>query len=334
VLWALGRYCRLFHVAPKPEWMHPIKKAVHWIRRKRLGVKPEKPYSELMPAGFSAEHLGPNDYYYWDDFWTLSGLRLAEEMLLRGGDKETAAEAAKEAESLSRAVDKSLEWVAEKIGSPAMPASPHRRLDSAAVGSVAVGFPLQLWAAKDKRLIATLEYLCEHCLVGEAFFHDISHSGINAYLSLHIAQCLLRAGNPRFLTLMDAIAGLASETGQWPEAIHPRLGTGCMGDGQHAWAAAEWLMMIRNCFLFEEEFEDKLILAAGISPDWIQGDGRMEFGPSLTRFGSVSVSLEIRGDYVELTWSGNWYGTEPVIVVRFPEVGLDIVEKKLGKRLY
>ena len=34
--------------------------------------------------GFSAEHLGPNGYYYWADFWGISGLHatasLAESM--------------------------------------------------------------------------------------------------------------------------------------------------------------------------------------------------------------------------------------------------------------
>ena len=37
----------------------------------------------LLPAGFSAEHLGPNDYYYWDDFWGLAGLIAAARLALR-----------------------------------------------------------------------------------------------------------------------------------------------------------------------------------------------------------------------------------------------------------
>ena len=35
-----------------------------------------------------------------------------------------------------------------------------------------------------------------------------------------------------------------------------------MGDGQHVWAAAEWVLMIRNCFAREED--DHLILCSGI----------------------------------------------------------------------
>ena len=77
------------------------------------------------------------------------------------------------------------------------------------------------------------------CLVHGGFFHDMTHSGINPYLTLHLAQVLLRAGDPRYFSLMTAVAKLASPTGQWPESVHPRTGGGCMGDGQHVWAAAK-----------------------------------------------------------------------------------------------
>jgi len=63
---------------------------------------------------------------------------------------------------------------------------------------------------------------------------------------------LLRAEDPRFHELMTTVADLASPTGQWPEAIHPLTHGGCMGDGQHVWAAAEWLMIVRHCFVREE----------------------------------------------------------------------------------
>ena len=48
------------------------------------------------------------------------------------------------------------------------------------------------------------------------------HSGINAYLTLSIAQTLLRNNDPRFQELIQTTANLASSTGQWPEAIHPQ----------------------------------------------------------------------------------------------------------------
>ena len=46
----------------------------------------------------------------------------------------------------------SLNKVADRIGSDAMPASPYRRLDAGAIGSIAAGYPLQIYSADDQRL--------------------------------------------------------------------------------------------------------------------------------------------------------------------------------------
>lgn len=215
-----------------------------------------------------------------------------------------------------------------------MPASPYRRPDSGAVGSAAAVFPLQLWPRGDVRARATLDYLHRECEVLGAFYHDINHSGINPYLSLHVAQGLLREGIPSWRGIMQAVALLASPTGQWPEAIHPQIGTGCMGDGQHAWAAAEWILMVRNCFFFEEEYEDVLAVGAGLSPEWCGPEGAAAFGPAPTRFGPVSVSLTRRGDRLELAWSGAWFGRPPRVEVRFAPREAHLLEERAGLRVY
>ena len=99
-------------------------------------------------------------------------------------------------------------------------------------------YPLQITPAGDPKIMNTVEFLMNQCFYEGAFFQDMIHSGINAYLTLDIAQTLLRAGDLRYQELIRNVADLASPTGQWPEAIHPHTKGGCMGDGQHGWAAA------------------------------------------------------------------------------------------------
>src|SRR6185503_7644675 len=137
-----------------------------------------------------------------------------------------------------------------------------RRMDSGAVGSLVADFPLQLFAPGDPRIMRSVEWLLANSFVHGGFFQNMIHSGINAYLTLHIAQVLLRAGDRSAHQLIDAVAKLASPTGQWPEAIHPRTLGGCMGDGEHVWAAAEWILLMRNCFVREEG--DSLVVGSGI----------------------------------------------------------------------
>jgi hypothetical protein len=281
-----------------------------------LPKKPARLEAGLLPAGFSAEHLGPNDFYYWDDFWAVAGLRAAAD-LLGDGDAPLARACAAEAEEFAETIRRSFPTGPHRRYPGAIPASPHRRMDSGAVGSLVAGYPLQLFAPDDAWIAKTADYLCEHCLHGGGFFQDMIHSGINAYLTLHLAQVRLRAGDAAAAwTLMDSVADLASPTGQWPEAIHPLTLGGCMGDGQHIWAAAEWLMLVRNLFVREEG--DALVIGAGVRPEWLRA-GPANFGPTLTPHGAVSVSFTAQAADVRVAIDGAWRsGTAPRMELRVP----------------
>jgi len=314
VLWLIAEFCSLTGRKPKNEWKHMIYSGAHWIIRKRLPASGEELYAGLMPTGFSAEHFGPNDYYYWDDFWGVAGLEAASYLSSFYDDSVSVKAFQKQADDFKNSIEKSLQKVAAKLGTNAMPSSPYRRLDSSSVGSLVAGYPLQLWQAQDPRLGATAKYLTDNYLIQGAFYHNINHSGINPYLTLHIAQILLRKEDERFFDLMESIAALASPTGQWPEAIHPRTKTGCMGDGQHVWAAAEWLLMLRNCFVREEE--GKLVLCSGIPKKWLGLKEKMVLGPCVTSYGPITVTIEPDQKNPRVTWQGDWYCKEPPIEVR------------------
>jgi hypothetical protein len=131
-----------------------------------------------------------------------------------------------------------------------------------------------------------------------------------------VAQVLLRAGDPRCTELMERVAALASPTGQWPEAIHPRTGGGCMGDGQHSWAAAEWVLYLRNAFVREDGA--KLILGSGIAPSWLAGNASLGFGPAPTPFGPIEIEIETDAAGANVHWRGAWRAHAPEIHVRLP----------------
>ena len=215
-----------------------------------------------------------------------------------------------------KCVDRTLEKTAQRLKRAAIPASLYRRLDTGAIGSLAASYPLRLFAHDDPRILDTVGFLMDNCLVNGGFFHDMTHSGINPYLTLHMAQVLLRAGDPRYFDLMTAVAGLASSTGQWPEAIHPRTGGGCMGDGQHVWAAAEWVLMIRNCFVREEN--EGLILCSGVPKTWLEKKQMIAFGPAPTRFGDIQISIKPQGQNILIEWHGQWFTQEPLIDIHLP----------------
>jgi hypothetical protein len=315
-LWTLQRYCELTGEPPDPAWRGAVLHGARWITRKRVDRDSGLPHAGLLPPGFSAEHLGPNDYYYWDDFWSEAGLRSAARLAAALGEEAAADEFAHEAASLASAIETSLASARARIGRNAMPASPYRRLDAGAIGSIVAGYPLQLYPRDDPHLLDTTEFLLRECLVDGGFFQHIIHSGINAYLTLHLAQVLMRAGDPRSSQLLEVVAKLASPTGQWPEAIHPQVAGGCMGDGQHGWAAAEWVMLLRNAFLREESA--RLVLGAGIASRWLRTGERLAFGPAPTAFGDVEIALQSTPDGVAVDWQGEWRSEPQAIELALP----------------
>lgn len=310
VLWIVARQCALSHRAPEPGLDRALRKAVRWLAKKRLTKDEPAGTRGLLPPGFSAEHLGPNDYYYWDDFWAWGGLKEMAKQWRRHCNHDAADEAEKLAEEFAADINRSIEAIPARRSKGAIPAAPGRRMDAGAIGSMVADYPLQLYPHGAPRIMATLDWLIDHCFHGGGFFQEMIHSGINAYLTLDLAQTLLRAGDPRFVGLIRRVAELASPTGQWPEAIHPGTHGGCMGDGQHGWAAAELLMMIRNCFVREED--DHLVLGSGILPEWL--GGRVSFGPTVTPWGRVSVRLD--GKQLEL--DAEWHELPPHVIVAVP----------------
>ncbi|MBD3426427.1 MAG: hypothetical protein GF409_04255 [Candidatus Omnitrophica bacterium] len=316
VLWSMKRYSELTGRAPEESWRRSIASAVRWIHRKRSSRKQDPKCSGLFPAGFSAEHFGPNDFYYWDDFWGVAGLEAGELMAGMTGNKALAEECRVEKGSFLKAINESISKTQKEEGISTVPASPFRRMDSSAVGTMVAGYPLKIYGPREKAILDTADFLIEKDFLNGLFFHEIAHSGVNIYLSLQIAQVLLRAGDTRFIGIMDAAGEIASDTGQWPEAIHPWTGGGCMGDGQHLWAAAEWVMMVRNCFITEEK--DKLVLCSGIRDEWLAEGNRLFFGPAPTPFGDCSIEIACFGGKISVGLDADWRGKRPEVEVRLP----------------
>jgi hypothetical protein len=316
VIWIIDRYAQLTGAPLSEKLLAAIDKAVAWIDRKRVPAKNESLHAGLMPAGFSAEHLGPNDHYYWDDFWAEAGLRAAERIYSRAGRRDDADKARRLADAFRSAIERSIERIPVQRSLGGIPASPYRRIDAGAIGSLVADYPLQLFPPAAPRIMATVHALVERCFHRGGFFQDIIHSGINAYLTLDIAQTMLRAGDCRYRELMETVARLASPTGQWPEAIHPQTGGGCMGDGQHGWAAAEWVMMVRNLFVREEG--NRLLIGSGLWEEWFENDEDVFFGPTLTPWGPVSVRIVRPASSPLLSVDAHWRDDPPRVDVEVP----------------
>ncbi|HEX2179921.1 MAG TPA: hypothetical protein VHL54_10470, partial [Actinomycetota bacterium] len=203
------------------------------------------------------------------------------------------------AERLKDSILSSLELSAKRLGQIAIPAGPTRGFDAAMVGSLAACYPLGLLPASDPWITGTAELVRERFCIDDAFFQQISHTGLGTYLTLQLAFVELESKDPRAWSRLRWMLDAATTTFTWPEAIHPRLGGGCMGDGHHGWAAADFLSFVRNV-LVRESADDELAVLTILPEEW---RGRpVKVVDALTRFGSLSFEVRWEGDRAVLEW--------------------------------
>ena len=319
-LWAIAHHHDLTRDASLLDELAPaVGAAVEWIERKRRSSRRrgDPALVGLLPPGISAEHLGPHDFFYWDDFWALAGLRDGARLLDAAGEDRAAEQARGFLESMTADVRSSMALTAQRLGTAAVPAGPRRRIDPGVIGSLVALWPLDLLPADDPAMVATLDVLRDRFCIDDAFYQGISHTGLGTYLTLHIAFAELLAGDRRALDRLDWYLASATPTWTWPEAIHPRVTGGCMGDGHHGWAAADFLSFVRTMLVRETSTGLALL---SMVPDRWTGQG-IEVHDAPTRFGTISFALRWHGTRPALLWELEPHDPDRAVVLTCP--GLD-----------
>lgn len=288
-----------------------------WINSKRQLTKRKQvermrnAHDGLLPPGPGAEHLGPPDYYYWDDFWGLAGLRDMTQVAEWMGQDRDATRLRANLDAFRADVDGSLAAAAARLGRPAMPASPYRRLDAGMIGNLAALYPLRLFGPDDPRIVDTLAGLREIAWMEDAYFSHVGHSALGTYLSLHVAECYLFQRNPDAWKIINWVLRHASPTFTWAEGIHPVTRRGGMGDGHHGWAAADFVLALRNALLFEEQ--DHLVITPVLPEDWTAENNVLKVEDAPTYFGRVSYTIAFGQRTGTLVLDADWR-EEPVYV--------------------
>lgn len=307
-LWTLEQHTRLsgdWELLHDQYW--DILNAAHWIDAARQKTKQQNaraPEHGLLPAGMSAEHLGQNDFYFWDDWWGLAGLRTtcyAAKIFNSPADEKKLQFAF---DAFLQDLNAALERAARNNNALWMPASPYRGADSAMISNLVASYPLQLVAPTDARVTATIDELKRVAFVEGAFFHHVGHGGFGTYLALHLAGAEIFQRNPNAWHAMRFLLKHASSTWTWAEAIHPNTRRGGHGDGHHGWMAADLISFIRNALLFEEG--DHLVLTPALPDEWIFETASIQVKRAATFFGEVDFTLAFGERNATLVLNGKW----------------------------
>ncbi|MBK5092418.1 MAG: hypothetical protein JJE48_02750, partial [Actinobacteria bacterium] len=275
----------------------PLIKGARWIDRTRLKDLPAAdPRHGLLPPGLSAEHFGMNDTYYWDDLWSVGGLRAAADAARHLGFDGDAVYMDSVADGLMRDLEASWEKVRARLGRALMPIAPYRDIDAGSIGALVAVYPLDLIPPEEEIMENTVEEIVKRCFWRDTHYHGIMHCGINPYLSLHVAMYYLRRRDPYALTIFESLWSMATDTCTYPEAINPLTGGGSYGDGHDGWSAGEVFNFVRNLLVFEEG--DRLTLLPLGKKEWFRAGDRIEVENAGTLFGDISYSVASEKDKI------------------------------------
>ncbi|MCS7204853.1 MAG: hypothetical protein NZ853_04080 [Leptospiraceae bacterium] len=268
------------------ETLPSIIKGAHWIIKKRRKGYQKK----LLPSGFSAEHLGPADYYYWDNLWSIAGLRdAAYACSLFPEFKEHHKYFQKQMEIYAKDFLEISRYEREKYG--VLTAAPNRDIDPGIIGSIVDLYPLQLNLLSHQEIQNTLRTLYKNYFIDNLFFHPIIHSGFNIYLSLQVAHSFLKLNQVKIARkILKNVLKKRGKFWAYPEAIHPTTEGGVMGDGFHGWASSELILLFRELVI--SETKDKIFIFKGIRKKDLW-NSQFLFGP----FPLLRNKLTIKGHF-------------------------------------
>ncbi len=259
---------------------------------------------ELIPAVREGVRLlaGPPEVAglaYEHGFWFVRALVDGAWLLRLAGDGTAADEAEAAAVRWRDTIATSLDRAAARLGCLAMPAGPDRGFDAGMIGALVACAPLGLLPPDDPWVAGTLDVVRERFCLGYAFYDALAHTGLVPSLTLRIARCELEAGDPKAWRRLRWMLEAASPTFTWPEAVHPRLGGGSLGDGHHGGAAAAFLGFVRQG-LVRELPAGGLALATIFPPEW--AGQPLEVHDAPTHHGRISYALRWHGDRPALLW--------------------------------
>jgi hypothetical protein len=247
----------------------------------------------LMPVSVSHEgYLAQPVHSYWDDFWTIRGLRDAVELARALGNPAAAQRWQELGARLSAHVFDSIEATRARRQLDFIPGSIEwADFDPTATANAIylLDVPPELDPAAVQRTFD--KYLADWHAKRSG---ELKWTNYTPYEIRNIGA-LVRLG--RRSAALELLRFFLSDRrpvawNQWPEiAWHDRRAPAHLGDLPHTWIAAEYVLCVRCLFAYEFELEpESLIVAAGIAPEWLDGDG-VHVHAMPTRFGPLTYSL-------------------------------------------
>jgi hypothetical protein len=247
----------------------------------------------LLPESMSHEgYMAHPVHAYWDDFWAVRGFKDAAEMADLLGKTDQAERIAALRDAFQDTLYDSLTRVIAERGLDFVPGSVEFADFDPSATSIAIAVVDELHRLPRPAIDQTFEKY----LIGfrQRASGETPWANYTAY-EIRIIGVLVRLGWRREAhELLDFFLAdrRIQPWNQWPEiSWRDPLGPSFIGDMPHSWIGAEYILAVRSLFVYERESDQTLVIAAGISEDWLTGDGEVRVRDLPTQHGRISYRL-------------------------------------------
>ncbi|MEO8399384.1 MAG: hypothetical protein ABI550_06155, partial [Ignavibacteriaceae bacterium] len=111
----------------------------------------------------------------------------------------------------------------------------------------------------------------------------------------------------------------------WKDKNEPKF----IGDMPHTWIGSDYITVVRSIFGYEREGDSSLVLGAGIKPEWLDRPEGISIENFATQYGDVSYQLKKDGNEITINLKGNITIPHGNIIFKSP-VNSDIKSVKIN----
>jgi hypothetical protein len=172
-------------------------------------------------------------------------------------------------------------------------------VDGTTLDAMALVAPLEVLASDDPFVDSLLSWVADHATHDGAVARLAGATGLSPVLTSLAGRTEARRLDPAVLDRLDWFVRAGGPARTWAELVHPRLGSGCGGDGCAPAAAAAFVELLLDV-LVHESVGSGLVLCP-VWPDRWLGAG-VEVHGLRTTIGVVSFAVRWHGERPALLW--------------------------------
>jgi hypothetical protein len=270
-------------------------------------------YIGLKTKSYSCDNLGISDYYLWDNFWSLAGLKSGKQIAKALNKQTLLEELSKNEQVLFENIEGFLSYTSAKTKKPSfLPISSNKLLDPRIINNLVSVYPIGILNPQSTIVSNTVSIIEKRYLEKDIFFNNLEYNGFNITQNFLLAQTYLGRQNTKLFTILKWLLENNSPTNCWPESIHPKSGSGSAGDGHHILASAHYILLIRSMLVKEEG--NSLHITPIFPEEWLKNKNNTISIKNLpSHFGKLTFSYTFNKNEVTFEMS-NKYKNEPTTI--------------------